>query len=65
MRAMSSGASPTMGLPSSRIAPSAGLSAPATVSRVVDFPAPFGPTMQTISPASTRIETPRTAGTRP
>ena len=45
--------------------PAVGLSVPAMVSSVVDLPAPFGPTMQTISPASTRTETPRTAGTRP
>ena len=65
MRAIASGAWPAIEAPSRRIAPALGLSVPAIVNRVVDLPAPFGPTMPTISPACTPNEMPRTAGTRP
>ena len=64
-RATTSGVRPVMGWPSKVIAPWDGRNTPEIVSRVVDLPAPLGPTTQTISPSSTPTETPRTAGTRP
>ena len=45
--------------------PFAGRSTPATANIVVDFPAPFGPIKQTISPSPTQKDKSRTAGTRP
>ena len=50
---------------SSMIAPVLGVSAPAMVIMVVDFPAPFGPTRVTISPSFTEKLIPRTAAIRP
>src|ERR1043166_2759620 len=41
-------------------APSSGRTTPTTMLNVVVFPAPFGPSNPTISPGSTKIETPST-----
>src|SRR5437762_2435348 len=57
-RQISRGACPAMEASAKRISPRAGLMRPAIVLRSVDFPAPLGPRMPTISPASTRKSTP-------
>ena len=51
--------------PSRSTRPRAGVSRPATASRVLLFPAPFGPMRVTIWPVPTRSEIPRTACTCP
>ena len=54
----SAGAIPVMSLPSSRIRPALGFRMPLTARNTVDFPAPFGPTMQPSSPTPTSRSTP-------
>ena len=56
---MTSGGAPAIGSPRNRTAPSRGDRRPAIVLSSVDLPAPFGPMIATISPASTRRPTPR------
>ena len=56
---------PLIGRPLKVTAPLVGDRTPKMVSSVVDLPAPFGPTMHTISPSSTETVTPLSAGTRP
>ena len=64
-RRISSGASPTMEVPSSRMSPETGDSAPVIVISVVDLPAPLWPTRPTNSPSLTSSERPWTAAMRP
>ena len=45
--------------------PSSGGSSPSSMSIVVDFPAPFGPSRATVSPGAIEMSTPRTACTGP
>src|ERR1043166_4885695 len=47
-------------VPSNCTAPSSGRTTPTTILNVVVLPAPFGPSNPTISPGSTKIETPST-----
>jgi hypothetical protein len=49
--------------PSTTTRPEVGSSTPVRTLRVVDFPAPFGPTKPTNSPGSMRKLTPSTART--
>ena len=64
-RRISSGARPTIDLPSNTMVPPTGLSAPVIVISVVDLPAPLWPTIPTNSPSSTAIERLCTALMRP
>jgi hypothetical protein len=53
------------GIPNSDTPPSSGSSRPSSMSIVVDFPAPLGPSSATVDPASMATSTPRTAWTGP
>ena len=55
---MSCGLRPPMSVPRNEIWPSRGVRRPKTVFISVDLPAPLGPTIVTISPSRTTIETP-------
>ena len=55
---MSCGFRPLISSPRNSIRPSRGCSRPKIVLIRVDLPAPLGPTMVTISPSRTLIETP-------
>ena len=60
-----SGTSPDRGLPSKLAEPCCGFSAPAMARSSVVLPAPFGPSVATISPVKTSSETSRIATTAP
>src|SRR5262245_65693925 len=64
-RTMRSGDWPISGLPRYVIAPACGVTVPVIAASVVDLPAPFGPTMATISRSWTSNEISRSAATRP
>ena len=51
--------------PSTDTVPASGSSSPSSMSIVVDFPAPLGPSSATVSPASMSTSMPRTACTSP
>jgi hypothetical protein len=57
-RRMSAADLPDSWVSPSITAPSDGVSSPLTTRRTVDFPAPFGPTMQVIEPGSQDRSTP-------
>src|SRR4051794_21973270 len=59
-----SSTSPRVGLPSTRISPDDGPSRPVSISSVVDFPAPFGPS-NAVTPGSIEKLTSDTATTSP
>src|SRR4051794_21759946 len=64
-RAIASVRRPRIDVPARLISPAAGATMPMIARRVVDLPAPFGPTSPTSSPRSTRRLRPRTTRTAP
>src|SRR5262245_21867450 len=64
-RTMRSGDWPISGLPRYVIVPACGVTVPVIAASVVDLPAPFGPTMATISRSRTSKEISRSAAPRP